>query len=234
MKVVFLTGSGISAESGVPTFRGNGGLWNNHNVDDVCTLEGWKKDKELVLNFYNDLRTKLKDIKPNKAHEAIAELEKTPGFEVSVVTTNCDDLHEKAGSKNVIHLHGSLLSAKSTLNTNLKYKWDKDILIGDKCEKGSQLRHDIIFFGEMLDVDVLNNATALIKEAEVFIIVGTSLQVFPAANLLSITKDTCYLYYVDPGDFDLHLSDYRMPFFYHIKENATTGVEKVIDEIKSF
>ena len=234
MKIIFFTGSGISAESGIQTFRGNNGLWENHNVDDVCSIEGWERNKKLVLDFYNGLRNKLEDVKPNKAHKDIFEFENTPGFEVSIVTTNCDDLHEKAGSKNIVHLHGYLQNAKSTLDPKLKCEWRKNINIGDKCEKGSQLRHDICFFGEMLNSDDLNKSVELIKAADVFVIVGTSLQVYPAANLLSITKDTCYLYYVDPGDFDLHLSDYRRVFFHHVKENATIGVEKVIDEIKSF
>jgi NAD-dependent deacetylase len=233
MKIVFLTGAGISAESGVPTFRGDGGLWENHNVDDVCSVEGWKNNRELVLNFYNGLRSKLKDIKPNKAHELIAELEGTPGFEVHIITTNCDDLHEKAGSKKILHIHGELLSARSTLNYS-KYKWEKDIKIGDKCKYGSQLRPDIIFFGEKLDQNILDDAIKITKDADIFVIIGTSLQVYPAASLFTLTKENCYLYYVDPGECNLHMSDYKRVFFYHAQENATTGIEKVIDDIKSF
>jgi NAD-dependent deacetylase len=236
MKVVFFTGAGISAESGVKTFRDNGGLWNEYKVEDVASYNGWLRNKELVLEFYNKRHGELNTVDANDAHRLIAELQNTPGFEVDIVTQNVDDLHERAGSSGVIHLHGSLLEMKSSLDPSLVYPWElgKDIKLGDKCEKGSQLRPNIVWFGESLDMKKVGRAHMVAKDADVIIIVGTSMQVQPAASLPFDSRDNCYIYYVDPGELNFFVPKIRTVFFNHIKENATTGVKKVIDEIKTF
>ena len=215
-KLVVFTGAGVSAESGVPTFRDADGLWENNKLEDVATPEGWNKDQELVLNFYNLMRSKLKYYKPNRAHEIIAELEKD--FDVTVITQNIDDLHERAGSSTVIHLHGELLKSRSTVDPNLKYKCEENISIGDKCEKGSQLRPDVVWFHE--NVYHLDKAAEIVEKCDILLVIGTSLNVWPAAGLLHVISEDAELYCVDPKT----VSD--VPNMTHIKKKAVEGMEK--------
>ncbi|MEK7255713.1 MAG: Sir2 family NAD-dependent protein deacetylase, partial [Bacteroidota bacterium] len=180
-KLVVLTGAGVSAESGISTFRDANGLWENHDIMEVASPQGWRKNKELVLEFYNQRRRQLQLVEPNAAHLALVDLEAK--FTTCVVTQNVDDLHERAGSKLVLHLHGELLKARSTHDPELIYDWKGDISLTDKCERGSQLRPHIVWFGE--EVPMLPLAADLVSQAEVVLIVGTSMQVYPAAGLVS-------------------------------------------------
>jgi NAD-dependent deacetylase len=228
-KILIFTGAGVSAESGVQTFRDTNGLWYNHKIEEVATFEGWKQDKQKVLEFYNERRRQLKTVSPNLAHDIISKLESD--FDVTIVTQNVDNLHERAGSTNVIHLHGELTKVRSTLDPNLVYEWVDDVNIGDKCEKGSQLRPHIIWFGEELDNNNIALATSAAKEAEVCVIVGTSMKVAPANMIPYLTKESCLLYYVDPSDIDFFIDKQRKPFFTHFQENATDGIEKVKQDL---
>ncbi len=178
-KIVVLTGAGISAESGIPTFRDAGGLWEGHKVEEVATPEAWVRNPQLVLDFYNERRRKLLEVRPNDGHLALVDLEFL--YDVTIITQNVDDLHERAGSRNVVHLHGELLKARSNDYPSLVYPWTKDILFGDRCERGAQLRPHIVWFGEMVPmIEVAADATS---EADILLIVGTSMQVYPAAGL---------------------------------------------------
>ena len=229
-KILVFTGAGVSAESGIQTFRDlQNGLWYDYKIEDVATPEGWRKDKSKVLDFYNKRRTQLKDVNPNLAHQIIADLEKD--FDVTILTQNVDDLHERAGSTNITHLHGELKKARSTVDPSIVVDCSEDINIGDKCPKGSQLRPHIVWFGEMLDPGNLEYSRLVATEADVCIVVGTSMQVSPANLIPFTTKEDCLIYYVDPGDVEFKISDYRMAFFYHIKEKATTGMQKVYDDL---
>jgi NAD-dependent deacetylase len=192
--IVVLTGAGISAESGISTFRDAGGLWEGHDVMAVATPEGWAADRALVLKFYNDRRRQLFDVKPNAAHIALTTLEKN--YKVSIITQNVDDLHERAGSRNVLHLHGELRKARSTVDYNLVYAWEKDINLGDKCEKGSQLRPHIVWFGEA--VPAMEMAIDIIETADIVMVIGSSMQVYPAAGLVAYAPSTSKIYYIDP------------------------------------
>ncbi len=192
--LVVLTGAGISAESGIKTFRDSDGLWEGYDVMKVATPMGWEENPELVLDFYNQRRRQLLESKPNFAHIALVELEEI--FSVHVITQNVDDLHERAGSSNVLHLHGELLKARSTIDSNLVYSWMDDIHLGMKCELGSQLRPHIVWFGE--DVPKLQQAIQITQEAAVVLVVGTSLQVYPAAGLVGYAPKYCEVYYIDP------------------------------------
>lgn len=180
-KIVVLTGAGISEESGIKTFRDSGGLWEGHDIMEVASPEGWRKNKELVLEFYNLRRKQVQEVSPNDAHHYLVKLEEK--YDVVIVTQNVDNLHERAGSKKIIHLHGELLKVRSTLDSNLIYDWREDIKIGDKCEKGSQLRPHIVWFGE--DVPMMSLALKEVIDADIIIVIGTSLQVYPAAGLLT-------------------------------------------------
>jgi NAD-dependent deacetylase len=180
-KLVVLTGAGISAESGIATFRDAGGLWEGHRVEDVATPEGWMKNPALVLEFYNQRRKRALEVKPNRGHEILAELEQY--FDVTVVTQNVDDLHERAGSTHIIHLHGSLFESRSTVDENLVYRIQGWALnLGDRCEKGSQLRPNIVWFGEV--VPMMEVAARYAAQADIFLVVGTSMVVYPAAGLI--------------------------------------------------
>jgi NAD-dependent deacetylase len=229
--IVFFTGAGVSAESGVSTFRtGDDGLWYNHKVEDVATIDGWKRNKEKVLNFYNERRSQLKTVNPNLAHQIISELQKD--FNVTVITQNVDNLHERAGSMNVIHLHGELTKVRSTVNPSLIYDWVDDCNIGHLCENNSQLRPHIVWFGEELDNQNIKDAVKATQEADVFVIIGSSMQVAPANTIPFLTKETALIYYIDPGDIEFGVPKSRRSFFYHFQENATTGMEKLKNEIK--
>jgi len=193
-KLVVLTGAGISAESGIKTFRDSDGLWEGHDVMEVATPEGWHKNQELVLDFYNKRRQQLKEVNPNLGHIILAELEKD--FDVQIITQNVDDLHERAGSTNVLHLHGELLKVRSTQNKNLILDWTEDLQTGDLDANGHQLRPHIVWFGE--EVPALEEAIDITETADYFAVIGTSLQVYPAAGLISYTPSTTPVFYIDP------------------------------------
>lgn len=194
-KLVILSGAGMSAESGINTFRDSDGLWEQYRIEDVCSINAWINNPSLVLDFYNQRRAQLDLVAPNKGHELIAELENN--FEVTVITQNIDNLHERAGSTNVIHLHGELTKARSTIDSSLIYSiGTKPINKGDTCEKGSQLRPHIVWFGE--EVPLIMDATSIVKKADLLIIIGTSLNVYPAAGLSQYRTSTCKTWYIDP------------------------------------
>lgn len=221
--LVVLSGAGVSAESGISTFRDSGGLWEQHRIEDVATPEAWEANHELVLDFYNMRRQKVLEVQPNSAHYAIAELEQE--FQVQVITQNIDDLHERAGSSKVLHLHGEILLAKSSnpskLHINESYYPVKNGLIkkGDTCEEGFQLRPHVVWFGE--PVPNLSKAEEIVSEAEILLVIGTSLNVYPAANLLYYTKPNCQIYLVDPNQVNVsHDLDVNI-----IQEKATIGMK---------
>ncbi len=193
-KLVILSGAGISAESGINTFRDAGGLWEGHDVMAVASPEGWAENPALVLDFYNQRRRQLFAVEPNAAHQAIAELQSY--YRVDVVTQNVDDLHERAGSEQVLHLHGQLKSVRSEQNPHLRYFWEDDLHLGDVADDGAQLRPDIVWFGE--DVPLMNDAIARVAEADIVLIIGTSLQVYPAAGLINYAEAASDIYYIDP------------------------------------
>ena len=222
-KIVVLTGAGISAESGISTFRDANGLWENHDIMEVASIDGWHKNPSLVLEFYNQRRKQLKEVSPNAAHHYLKYLEED--FEVVVVTQNVDDLHEKAENKNIIHLHGELLKARSENNEELIYDWHEDINLGDLADDGSQLRPHIVWFGEM--VPLLENAAKEVESADILLIIGTSLQVYPAASLMHYLKDDRPIYLIDPNEMNL---GFNLPNLIHIQKKATEGV-KELDEI---
>ena len=193
-KLVVLTGAGISAESGIKTFRDSDGLWEGHDVMEVATPEGWRKNQDLVLDFYNKRRQQLKEVKPNLGHYILAELEQH--FDVYIITQNVDDLHERAGSTKILHLHGELLKVRSTQNKDLILDWQDDLFTGDLDKNGHQLRPHIVWFGE--DVPALERAIEITEDADYFAVIGTSLQVYPAAGLISYTYSTTPVFYIDP------------------------------------
>lgn len=225
MKIVFLTGAGIDQESGIPTFRDNKtGLWENHDVKDVASISGWEKNKELVLKFYNERRRHLDNVEPNEAHKMIAELEKT--HDVSIITTNVSDLHERSGSTNILHLHGELNKMCSSYNKELTLPFNEDIKMGDLHSDGSQLRPYIVWFGE--NVPAMSEAIRIVKTADIFVIVGTSLEVYPAAGLMGYAKADCKMYYIDPKP---KMNEGVLQYFTVIKSVATKGVKKFIKKI---
>ncbi len=225
-KLVVLSGAGMSAESGISTFRDSDGLWEQHRVEDVCTFDAWMKNSTLVLDFYNQRRAQLDKVKPNKGHELIAQLEND--FEVTVVTQNVDNLHERAGSTKVIHLHGELTKARSTADSSLIYDiGTKPILQGDTCEKGSQLRPHIVWFGE--EVPLIMDATTIVKNAEVLIIIGTSLNVYPAAGLAQYRSPKCKTWYIDPRP-DIKKVH---PSIHVVANIASEGLMEIMPELKA-
>ena len=193
-KLIILSGAGISAESGIKTFRDSDGLWEGHNVMDVATPEGFERNPELVLDFYNQRRRQLQEVKPNAGHQILAELEND--FDMHIITQNVDNLHEQAGSSNVLHLHGELLKVRSIRNLKNIIDWQHDLILGDIDQDGHQLRPHIVWFGE--PVPALEQAITLVQKAEILIIIGTSLQVYPAAGLLNYTRKNIPIYYIDP------------------------------------
>jgi len=193
-KIVVLTGAGMSAESGLKTFRNENGLWEGHDVMQVASPQGFAKNPELVLEFYNQRRRQLLNVSPNKGHLALAELEQA--FDVSIITQNVDNLHEQAGSSNVVHLHGELFKVRSTVDENHILDWKKNLILGDTDENGHQLRPHIVWFGEM--VPMLKTAAEITQQADILIIVGTSMQVYPAASLIHYTPEDTPIYFIDP------------------------------------
>lgn len=222
-KIVVLTGAGISAESGISTFRDSNGLWENHRIEDVASPEGWKKNKSLVLDFYNLRRKQLLSCSPNAAHIALAKLEEK--FDISIITQNVDDLHERSGSTHVLHLHGELRKAQSTLDPSLVYDWDNDITLNDKCALGTQLRPFIVWFGEA--VPKIEEAITLVQTADILLVIGTSLVVYPAAGLTNFTKPYTKKWLIDPNDTSLPPQN----GFVHIKEKATIGVTQLANQL---
>jgi len=223
-KIVVFTGAGVSAESGIKTFRDHDGLWENHKISEVATPDAWRHNPKLVLDFYNERRKQLLSAKPNQAHKLIAQLQGK--YDVHVITQNIDDLHEKAGSKKVIHLHGELMKCRSTLNPNLIYtlkSWKLNI--GDKCELGSQLRPHVVWFGEA--VPNMEIAYEVASKADVFIVVGSSLTVYPAAGLVNFVSNNSKKYLIDPSD--INIQDVENLIIY--KEKASSGMEKLASEL---
>ncbi len=216
-RLVVLTGAGISAESGIKTFRDADGLWEGHDVMEVASPEGWRKNKELVLDFYNQRRRQLHEVKPNLGHFTLAELE--VDFEVHIITQNVDNLHEQAGSSKVLHLHGELFKARSTKNENYILDWKTDLNLGDVDTNGNQLRPHIVWFGEA--VPALDEAIEITQTADYFAVIGTSLQVYPAAGLLHYTKPNIPVFYIDPKPATIY--DLANPLEV-ISANATEGV----------
>ena len=224
-KLVVLTGAGISAESGIPTFRDSDGLWEGFDVRQVATPEGWDENPELVLDFYNQRRKRALEVLPNRGHEILAELQEF--FNVTVVTQNVDDLHERAGSSDIIHLHGSLFESRSTSDQRLTYRIDGwQLNIGDKCEKGSQLRPNIVWFGEM--VPLMEKAAQIAATADIFLVVGTSLSVYPAAGLINYVPYEALKYVVDPKLPEIALN---IPYLKLIENKASSGMELVKKEL---
>ncbi|TRX52642.1 NAD-dependent deacylase [Fulvivirga sp. M361] len=219
-KIAVLTGAGVSAESGIATFRDADGLWEGHDVMEVASPEGWRRNPELVLEFYNQRRKAALNAKPNKAHIGLAELE--DHFDVTIITQNVDELHEQAGSSNVIHLHGKLFESRSTADPSLIYSMDSwQLNIGDLCEKGSQLRPNIVWFGEM--VPMIEVAAQLVSGCDFFVVAGTSLLVYPAASLIDYVAPEISKYLIDPKIPDMgHYTNLTL-----IEDKATSGVEKL-------
>ena len=224
MKIVVLSGAGVSAESGIKTFRDGNGLWENHDIMEVASPEGFKRNPALVLDFYNQRRRQLQTVEPNSAHIALAELEKH--HDVTIITQNVDDLHERAGSTHVIHLHGELLKARSTVDENLILEWKDDLNIGDCCDNNHQLRPHIVWFGEM--VPMIEVASEIIEDADAIIIVGTSMQVYPAAGLIQYAKPDAQVYFIDPNP---SINPTKRISVY--AEKASTGVPKVVEKLAS-
>jgi NAD-dependent deacetylase len=223
-KIVILTGAGISAESGISTFRDSNGLWEQHRIEDVATFDAWKRNPDLVLEFYNQRRKQLYEVKPNAGHNALVKLEKN--FDVQIITQNVDDLHEQAGFTKVLHLHGELKKVRSTLDENLVYTLDGwELKKGDKCEEGSQLRPHIVWFGEA--VPMIAPAQKLSAEADIFIVIGTSLNVYPAAGLVYYVKRGTPVYLIDPHAE--MLPDVKNLTV--IRETAGKGVPKLVKQL---
>ena len=225
-KLTILSGAGISAESGIKTFRDSDGLWENHNVTDVASPEGWQKDRELVLEFYNQRRRQLHEVEPNNAHKLIADLEKY--FDVQIVTQNVDDLHERAGSTNILHIHGELFKSCSCDDKNLIYEQKTDINLGDKAEDGAQLRPFIVWFGE--DVPLYQKAQEIVKDSDILLVIGTSLQVYPAAGLIHEIKDDCLLIVINPNETGFGYGQRAVV----MKETATKGMKLLFEKLVAF
>lgn len=223
MKIAVLTGAGVSQESGIKTFRDSDGLWEGHDVMEVASPQGFARNPEIVLDFYNQRRRQLLTVQPNAAHKAIADLEKD--FDVVVITQNVDDLHERAGSTHVIHLHGELLKARSTKDESYVLDWKEDLNMGDLCIHKSQLRPHIVWFGEM--VPLLEVAAEEVESADIVMIVGTSMQVYPAAGLIQYAGRHVPIYFVDPNPSISSNSQITV-----ISEKAGIGVPKAISMIR--
>ncbi|TBW29012.1 NAD-dependent deacylase [Gramella sp. KN1008] len=221
-RICVLTGAGISAESGIRTFRDADGLWEGYDVMEVASPMGWAKNKELVLDFYNQRRRQLLKVKPNDAHKALVKLEER--FDVQIITQNIDDLHERAGSKNVTHLHGELLKARSTFDEDLVMDWRKDICIGDFCEHNSQLRPHVVWFGEA--VPMFQRAAEITKKADILMVIGTSMQVYPAAGLVDFAPPSIPIYFIDPRPNITESGNLEI-----IEKKAVEGVPEIVERL---
>ena len=224
MKIAVLTGAGISAESGIKTFRDHNGLWEGHDVTEVASPQGWINNKEQVLKFYNLRRRQLLQVEPNPAHYALTELQQH--FDVQIVTQNIDNLHEKAGNQHVLHLHGELLKVRSEKNEHLIYNWEKDLKIGDLAEDNAQLRPHVVWFGE--SVPAIEKASKIFENCDLALVIGTSLQVYPAAGLLDFVSSSSKIYYVDPKP-----TDYLPQHIAVFAEKASSATPKIVQQIIS-
>jgi NAD-dependent deacetylase len=223
-KIVVLTGAGISAESGIKTFRDSDGLWEEYRIEDVATFDAWENNPVLVLEFYNLRRKQLLEVNPNEGHKALLRLEEK--YDVQIITQNVDDLHERAGSKKILHLHGELKKARSSIDDSMVYDIDGwELKLGDTCEKGSQLRPHIVWFGEA--VPNIVPAASFASKADIFIVIGTSLNVYPAAGLINYVKPHKPKYLIDPNETKIG-SVLNLTI---IKESAGIGVPKLVEEL---
>jgi len=226
-KLVVLSGAGVSAESGIKTFRDSDGLWENYNVREVASIEGWYRNKALMLKFYNERRRQLEQCEPNKAHRIIAELEKY--FDVTVVTQNIDNLHERAGSSKVIHLHGELtkIRPEDRVDSGIVDIGYRDVNLGERDKRGVQMRPHIVWFGEA--VPMIGPSADEVSKADIFLIIGTSLNVYPAAGLFNYVTRGIPIYLIDPKRIDISYNN-----FYQIQDKATSGMEKLRDMLIKF
>jgi len=223
-RIIALTGAGVSAESGISTFRDSGGLWEKYDISEVATPQAWARNQDLVLEFYNQRRKQLYEVEPNKAHYALAALEEK--YDVQIITQNIDDLHEQAGSKNVMHLHGELKKVRSSVDESLVYNLEGwELKKGDTCEKGSQLRPHIVWFGEA--VPMIPHAAELCSTADIFLIIGTSLNVYPAAGLVSYRPPGCMVYVIDPAEVAVS----HIPGVKIIRQKAGKGTSDLVKEL---
>lgn len=223
-KLAVLSGAGMSQESGLKTFRDMGGLWEQYNVTEVASPEAWENNRELVLRFYNERRKQLWEAKPNEGHKAIALLEEW--YDVEVITQNVDDLHEQAGSSRVLHLHGELRKVRSTIDPSLVYTLEHwELKNGDKCEKGSQLRPHIVWFGE--PVPAISDAISIVQQADILVVVGTSLVVYPAAGLVNYTKPEIPIFVIDPHRPEIHSKN-----VFYIQEKAGKGMKELLTKLE--
>ncbi|MBC8344265.1 MAG: NAD-dependent deacylase [Bacteroidetes bacterium] len=223
-KLVVLSGAGISAESGIQTYRDSGGLWKQYDFVELASPQGWAKHPDVVLDFYNVRRKIVREAKPNDAHTFLLKLEEK--YDVTIITQNVDDLHERAGSSNILHLHGEIMKAKSTYDESLVYELgDKDINMGDLCEKGYQLRPQVVWFGEM--VPMISEASRIVASADIFIVIGTGLTVYPAAGLIRHVPDQSKKYIIDKSIPDVA----SYPNLFLIEKPATEGVRELVAEL---
>jgi NAD-dependent deacetylase len=222
--VVVLSGAGISAESGLGTFRGSGGLWEGVSVKDVATPEAWERDPAKVLRFYNERRRDIHNAEPNEAHLALQQLEDV--FKVTIITQNIDDLHERAGSSAVLHLHGEIMKARSSVDEALLFPRENDLALGEKCPKGSQLRPHVVWFGEA--VPMMDKAIAVAKTADFFIVVGTSLEVYPAASLIDFVPWESNKFLVDPQPSGLADDSFHV-----VQATAAEGIPKIVTQLRA-
>ena len=224
-KLVILTGAGMSQESGLRTFRDMGGLWEEYDITEVATPEAWQRNPSLVMQFYNERRKQLYESKPNAGHLGLVDLEKD--FEVSIITQNVDDLHERAGSTKIVHLHGELKKARSSVDESLVYDIDGwELKFGQKCAKGSQLRPHIVWFGEA--VPAMDDAIPLVEAADILVVIGTSLNVYPAAGLVNYVKRETPIFVIDPERPQVYIRNVN-----YIQEKAGKGVEILKEKLKS-
>ena len=230
-KILIFSGAGLDKESGIETFRsGKEGLWNNFKIEEVASISGWRKNPQKVIDFYNLRRKEMDGVKPNPAHVLISQLERD--FLVTNVTQNVSPLLEQAGSTNIIHLHGELSKLRSEYNVDTKKPFIEDLKLGDLCPEGGQWRPDIVWFGEDLDFQKMEQTKKAAKEADVCIVVGTSMQVSPANGIPWMTKETAIIYYVDPSDINFYVPEYRRGFFYHIQKPASEGMKEVVKDLE--
>ncbi len=224
-RLTILSGAGVSKESGINTFRDSGGLWEKHDINDVASIDGWYRNPKLVLDFYNARRMQLAEVEPNKAHKIIAELEEF--FDVTVITQNVDNLHERAGSSKVLHLHGELTKVRGEDEYNNSFDIGyKEIHLGDKSDKGTQLRPHIVWFGEA--VPLLEEAAKIVGKCDILLVIGTSLNVYPAAGLVNYIRSGVPIYLVDPHPIEINYSHY-----FQIQDVATSGMEKFKERVIS-
>ena len=229
-KVVIFTGAGISQESGVKTFRDNDGLWEEFKVSEVATPTALKYNTKVFCDFYNMRKNQMKTVIPNEAHHIVKQLEND--FDVTVVTQNVDDLHEKAGSTKIFHLHGDLTKLRSSYDPSYVIDYIDDLKEGDLCPDGAQMRPDIVLFGESLPYAQYEGALLAISEADVIIICGSSMQVYPAAAMPWESQENALIYFIDPADRNFEVPKQKRPFFTHIQEKATYGMKIVADDIR--